>query len=62
MPYYLPGKNPMLTDFPAKYGMPPEAALGGEETMYPEYIAKMKKMKLLPRPPKPAPLPSAGTQ
>jgi hypothetical protein len=50
VPHYLPGKNPLLTDYPAKYGIPPEAALGGEETMYPDFIAKMKKMKLLPRP------------
>jgi hypothetical protein len=52
VPHYLPGKNPLLTVFPAKYGIPPEAALGGAETMYPEYIAKLKKMKLLPRPAK----------
>jgi hypothetical protein len=52
VPHYLPGKNPMLTDFAAQYGIPPEAALGGAETLYPEYIAKMKKMKVLPRPAK----------
>ncbi len=51
VPNYLPGKNPLLSYFAAKYGIPQEAALGGAETMYPEYIAKMKKMKLLPRPP-----------
>ena len=50
VPHYLPGKNPLLTDFPAKYAIPPEAALGGVESMYPEFIAKMKKMKLLPPP------------
>jgi hypothetical protein len=50
VPHYLPGKNPILTEYAAQYGIPPEAALGGAETMYPEYIAKMKKMKLLPRP------------
>jgi len=50
VPHYLPGKNPILTEYAAQYGIPPEAALGGAETTYPEYIAKMKKMKLLPRP------------
>jgi len=29
--------------------MPLESALGGEETMYPEYIKKMKTMKVEPR-------------
>ena len=33
VPHYLPGKNPMLTEFPAQYGIPPEAALGGAETL-----------------------------
>jgi len=47
---HLPGINTFLTEFPANYGIPPEAARGGAETMYPEYIAKMKSMKLLPRP------------
>jgi len=50
VPHYLPGKNPMLTDFAAQSGIPPEASLGGAETMYPDYIKKMKTMKLLPRP------------
>jgi hypothetical protein len=49
-PHYLPGKNllpgqdPNVTD---KFGTPYEARLGGPETMYPEYIAKMKTF---PRP------------
>jgi hypothetical protein len=44
-PHYLPGKNllpaqdPNVTD---TFGTPYEARLGGAETMYPEYIAKMK--------------------
>jgi hypothetical protein len=40
----LPGLNPKLTD---RFGTPVEPRLGGPETMYPEYIAKMKAM---PRP------------
>jgi hypothetical protein len=35
----LPGLNPKLTD---RFGTPYEPRLGGAETMYPEYIAKMK--------------------
>jgi len=49
-PHSLPGKSllpahdPKLTD---QYGTPYEPRLGGPETMYPEYIAKMKTF---PRP------------
>lgn len=50
VPHYLPGKNPMLSYFASKYQIPQEAALGGPETMYPEYIKKLKNMKTLPRP------------
>jgi hypothetical protein len=49
VPNYLPGENKVLSDFAAEYGLPPEAALGGAETEYPEYIQKMKTMKRLPR-------------
>ena len=42
----LPGLNPELTD---RFGTPYEPRLGGPETMYPEYIAKMKTF---PRPKK----------
>ena len=44
----LPGLNPKLAD---RFNSPPEARLGGPETMYPEYI---KKMKTMPRPSGPA--------
>jgi hypothetical protein len=50
VPNHLPGANAFLDEFPANYGIPPQAARGGPETMYPEYIAKMKTMKKLPRP------------
>ncbi len=52
VPHYLPGQsvlpswNPKITD---KYGTPYEARLGGPETMYPEYIAKMKTLGTAPR-------------
>lgn len=38
----LPGWNPELTD---RFGTPYEPRLGGPETMYPEYIAKMKTFR-----------------
>jgi hypothetical protein len=41
---FLPGQNPDITD---SFGTPYEPRLGGPETMYPEYIAKMKTF---PRP------------
>jgi glyoxylase-like metal-dependent hydrolase (beta-lactamase superfamily II) len=43
VPNYLPGQNPFLTEFPNRYKLPPEAALGGAETMYPEYRKNMKR-------------------
>jgi hypothetical protein len=54
VPSHLPGQNPFLNEYPAKYGIPAAAARGGAETMYPEY---MLKLKTLPRPPRPS---SAG--
>ena len=42
----LPGLDPNLTD---RFGTPYEPRLGGAQTMFPEYIAKMKTM---PRPAK----------
>lgn len=52
---YLPGKNPFLTEFAAKSNIPVEAALGGPETMYPEYREAMKVFKV------PAKQPPAGS-
>ena len=45
----LPGLNP---DFADRYGTPYQPRLGGAETMYPEYIGRMKTF---PRPRTPAP-------
>jgi hypothetical protein len=61
-PHYLPGQslldglNPKKAD---RFGTPPEARRGGPETMYPEYIAKLKTM---PRPAPPAPAGATGRQ
>jgi hypothetical protein len=42
VPHYLPGENPFLHEFADKFNIPLAAALGGAETMYPEYQAKLK--------------------
>ena len=49
VPSFLPGKNDVLPEFATEYGIPLEGALGGAETLYPEYIKKMKTMKVAPR-------------
>ncbi len=45
VPSHLPGKNAFLSEFPARFGLPEQAARGGAETMYPEYRVRMKAMK-----------------
>lgn len=49
VPSFLPGKNDVMSEFWTEYGIPQEGALGGAETLYPEYIKKMKTMKVAPR-------------
>jgi hypothetical protein len=49
VPNFLPGQNDALHDFAVEYGIPFEATRGGAETLYPEYIKKMKTMKVAPR-------------
>jgi hypothetical protein len=44
VPHYLPGQNPFVEEFAAKYRIPVGAMLGGAETMYPEFQRKMKDM------------------
>jgi hypothetical protein len=51
VPHYLPGRSPFEGDFAYRYGVPVEAAKGGAETTYPEYMAKLRT---LPKPGKPA--------
>lgn len=43
VPNYLPGKNPFVSEFAKKYGLPLDATLGGAQTMYPEFQRKMKQ-------------------
>ncbi|HEY4364034.1 MAG TPA: hypothetical protein VGN17_23895 [Bryobacteraceae bacterium] len=45
VPSYMPGENPFVSEFAAKYQIPVEAALGGPETMYPEFRNKIKTLK-----------------
>jgi len=42
VPNYLLGENPFIHEYADKHHIPVEAALGGAETMYPEYQLKMK--------------------
>ena len=42
VPHYLPGKNDQIQEFSAQHGVPPEAALGGKATLYPEYRLRLK--------------------
>ena len=43
VPHYLPGENPMVDEMTKLYGIPQEAAMGGAETMYPEYRDRIKE-------------------
>jgi hypothetical protein len=54
IPHYLPGSNPYLDEFAIKWGLPREAVRGGAETMYPEYMEKLRALKPL------RPAPAAG--
>ena len=44
IPHYLPGTNPYLTEWAEKHHLPLEAAKGGAETMYPEFMLKLKTL------------------
>lgn len=43
VPHHLPGTNTFLSEFSTKHGVPAQAAMGGAETMYPEYQKKLKR-------------------
>jgi len=42
VPHYLQGANPYLSEFAEKRGIPVDAARGGSETMYPEYLPRLR--------------------
>jgi hypothetical protein len=43
-PHHLPGTNQFISEFPAHFDLPEQAASGGAETMYPEYRTTLKKL------------------
>jgi hypothetical protein len=48
VPHFLPGENPFMNEMMKAYNIPVEAALGGAETMYPEYRKKLKDKYVIP--------------
>jgi hypothetical protein len=42
VPSFMPGENPFEHEFADRWHIPVDAALGGAETMYPEYTRKLK--------------------
>lgn len=44
IPHHLPGENPVLYEFAERHGIPREAALGGAETIYPEYRQRLQEL------------------
>ncbi len=57
IPHYLPGTNPYMTEFAIRHSLPIEATRGGAETMYPDFLEKMKTLQPA-RAPQPAPAPA----
>jgi hypothetical protein len=60
IPHYLPGANPFLSEWAAKNHLPLEAARGGAETMYPEFMIKIRTMPSAKMPAAPPPAPTAA--
>jgi hypothetical protein len=48
IPHHLPGTNTFLQEYQVKHQIPEQAAMGGAETMYPEF---KKKIATMPKPP-----------
>jgi len=46
VPFYLPGKNPLVGQMKKIYNIPEEASLGGAQTMYPAFRDKLKAQYL----------------
>lgn len=44
VPSYFAGENPYVAQYAAEHDLPQEATLGGPETMYPEYLARLKSL------------------
>jgi hypothetical protein len=43
VPHYVPEQNPFVDEMTKKWNVPRDAALGYDETLYPEYRQKMRK-------------------
>jgi hypothetical protein len=54
VPHYLPGENPWMAEYAATHDLPQEATLGGRESIYPEYRARLKQLPKAVMPPVPA--------
>jgi hypothetical protein len=50
VPHYLPGKNPYLSSATTKFGVPEIGVRGGAETMYADFLAKIKDASARPAP------------
>ena len=48
VPHILPGKNTAIDELMSLYGIPGDAALGGAQTMYPEYRKTLKETFVRP--------------
>ena len=53
VPHYLPGENEWLAEYAATHDLPQEATLGGAETIYPEYRARLKRLPVAVFPARP---------
>ena len=62
IPNYLYGQYPYVREYAEKYKLPLAAALGGPETMYPEYAARLKDPAALEAVAKERMLPTPGPQ
>jgi len=52
VPSYFAGENPWMAEYAATHDLPQEATMGGPETMYPEYRARLKQLPKAVYPPK----------
>jgi len=45
VPHYLPGQYETHKEFQVMFGIPQEAAFGGADTLYPEYMSKLAELQ-----------------
>jgi glyoxylase-like metal-dependent hydrolase (beta-lactamase superfamily II) len=63
VPHHLPGTNVQMREFQVKRGVPAEAAMGGPETTYPDYMLKLRGQPVAAGSSRPAPsVPSANNR